>query len=200
MKLRLICIAITASISSLAQAGNVYLAPSLFIHQVSGSHTTHVAAYPKVALGFANLANSIYFAGEVFAVPISWTLKNNHNNEASSARISRAFGASILPGFIANPNVIGYARIGIVTSLFSSPNVYQTGGQLGLGLQSYFAKSWAFRAEYDFSAYRYIRGIGSPHVNEVGVGLIYFFGCEDKNAPYDNEIYQTQKRYPIYKN
>lgn len=203
MKSQLLCATLAASICSLAHAAaaNVYVGPSVFINQVSGNHTTLMATYPKISLGVANLTNGVYLAGELFVVPITLTLKNNHNAVASSARISNSFGASFIPGFMIanNPDVIGYARIGFITSNFSSPNVYQTGGQLGLGLQSYFARGWAVRGEYDYSLYHNMRGIGAPHVNEVGLGVIYFFGCEEQKT-YDNDLYQAKRRYPIYKN
>lgn len=174
MKIKLIaCSILAALISSTAFAGNVYIGPSAFLQYVSGSHTNYTGIHPQLSLGYGDLSNNIYLAGEIFAAAGNLTINDSHNRASRSAKITRTFGASFIPGMMLNEKVLGFLRLGIVNSKFNGPNTTKTGGQIGVGLQTSLNPCWDIRGEYDFSAYRSMSGIGSPKVNEIGVGVIY---------------------------
>jgi opacity protein-like surface antigen len=158
--------------TSLARAGNVYLGPAFFLQD----NTTHTSNYrglhPRISVGYAQMLEDFYLAGEVFGVPATATLADNHNNSAS-VRSSRTVGASILPGAMVTENVLGYARLGVVNTQFPSPNTSRAGAQVGVGLQTCLTPHWDLRLEYSYTAYKTVPTLGAVKSDQVGLGFVY---------------------------
>lgn len=172
---KILCSLLVATACSLSYAGNVYIVPSLHLQRIGANHSTYTNLNPQLGLGYAAMPHNIYMAGEVFFMPGAIDISNNHNLNTYTAKISNSFGASFLPGVMIAESVLGYARLGVITSRFRSPGTYSTGGQLGLGIQTTMIYGWSLRAEYDYSAYRTVAGLGSPKSNELAIGLVYTF-------------------------
>jgi opacity protein-like surface antigen len=175
-KIALISSILAASISTAAIANGVYLGPSVLVKHISASHSSYNGLNPRLSLGYGDMMNeSFYLAGEIFAAPITATFSDIHRNGAQSTKITRSFGASIIPGMLLNEQLIGYLRFGVISSKFSGPNVTKTGGQIGFGLQGALTETISLRGEYNYTAYKKISGLGSPKTNEVGIGLMFKF-------------------------
>ncbi len=160
--------------ASTVYAGNLYLGPALFLQDNTTTYSNYRGLHPRLSVGYAEMFEDFYLAIEGFGVPVTGTITDNHNNGLSaSARSTRSFGGSILPGALITENVLAYARIGVVNTLFPSPNTSRAGGQVGLGLQSSLTTHWDMRVEYIFTAYKTVPTLGSVKSDQVGVGLVY---------------------------
>lgn len=155
-------------------ADGLYMGPSVLVQHISASHSNFTGLSPRLGFGYQGLSDDFYLAGEIFAVPTTITFSDNHGSH-SSARVTHSFGASLLPGIVLDNQMIGFARLGIVNTEFSGPNVNKNGGQLGVGVQGAITPNWSYRAEYIYTSYRSIAGLGSAKSNEIGLGAIYQF-------------------------
>ena len=70
---------------------------------------------------------------------------------------------------------IGYARLGVIESRFSTPGTARLGGQAGLGMQTNVCQNWDLRGEYVYSKYNSVRGVSSPNSDAFNVGVVYRF-------------------------
>ena len=174
-KLSLISSLLIASVSSGAMAGTFYLGPSLFYQYNSASHSSFSGLHPKLTLGYASLMGDYLLAGELFAIPFTAQLSSSINHNGISAKTSNGFGISFLPGMRITDSVLGYLRIGVISSEFTSPNTRKTGGQLGIGFATPISNSWDLRLDYIFTAYQSINQLGSVKANELGIGAVYKF-------------------------
>lgn len=162
------------TMGSAAYAGNIYMGPALFLQDNTTNSSNYRGLHPRLSVGYAEMYQDIYLAGELFGVPASATLADNNNNgAAASARSTRSFGASILPGGMLTENVLAFARLGIINTLFPSPNTSRTGAQVGAGLQTCLTSHWDLRVEYIFTAYKTVPTLGSVKADQVGLGLVY---------------------------
>jgi hypothetical protein len=153
-------------------AGNLYLGPTLFVQDNIAGRSNYRGLHPRMSLGYADSFEDFYLSGEIFAVPFSATLQDNGNG-GDSARTTRTYGASLLPGAMITQHILGYVRLGVVTSVFSGPNTSRAGAQMGLGLQTCLTPYWDLRAEYNYTTYRSAPDIGAIKSDQMGVGLIY---------------------------
>jgi opacity protein-like surface antigen len=167
------CSILAACITTSAFAGDFYLGPTLLVQKISASHSSFSGAHPRFSVGYGGLLDNYYLAGELFAIPATATFSNKVNNGGISAKVTRSFGVSILPGLVLNRLLIGYLRFGVVTSKFTSPNTMKMGGQAGVGLQTGFNEHWDLRGEYIYTAYKSIAKLGTPKSYEIGIGVIY---------------------------
>ena len=165
-----------ALLSTNSFAGNFYLSPSIFGQRVAAPNSTFWGVRPHFAFGYGQLTPDYYLGGEVFSSPTVWATSDSHVSGALSAKITSSYGIDVMPGIIFEPQIIGYAIIGLVNSKFAGPGTTKNGGQLGLGVQTSLSQNWDVRAEYIFTAYKSISGLGSPRSNEIGVGLVYQIG------------------------
>lgn len=176
-KLTLSTLLATTLCAASAYANTFYFSPTLVLDYVSASHSHYSGIYPNFALGYRDMMDDCYsVAGEIFGVPGTATLNDSHNSTEVSTKISSRFGLAVLPGMMVSDTVLGYLRFGVVESKFSSPDVWRTGGQVGLGATSSLNEAWEIKGEYTFTAYNSMSGLGSPKDNELGLGLNYHFG------------------------
>jgi len=175
-KLSLVSSIVLASLSTGAMAGNFYLGPSLFYQHNSASHSSFSGLHPRLSLGYGSMMGDYYLGGEIFAIPFTAVMSNSNSNGAVSAKTTHGFGISFIPGVMVNDTLLAYLRLGVISSKFSAPNTMKTGGQAGLGLKVPLSTRWDMRAEYIYTAYQSISGLGSVKANEIGIGFVYNFG------------------------
>lgn len=125
------------------------------------------------------LTNGFYIAEEIF-VSDGFQVQN-YNDSAESAKSSWSIGLSVLPGYLILDNLIGYLRLGVVKTHFSSDGS-SNGGQMGLGLEAALTESWDLRGEYIYSFYQSTAGcnpapgtLGSVKSDQFNIGLMYKF-------------------------
>lgn len=156
--------------------GKFYVAPSLLVEQISANHSSFRGLPAQMALGHADWSNRYYIAAEVFYIPATLVLSDMRGNaNASTAKSSNSFGISLLPGTLIYKKILGFLRIGLITSRFVAPNSMKLGAQLGAGLQTRLNNEFALRAEYTYTGYSSVSQIGTPHTNTLGFGFLYFF-------------------------
>lgn len=176
MKLRIITLfLVSLGFSSLALAGKPYIGPSLYLQQISANHSSFRGLHPKMTVGYSAMFCKLYWAGEIFLDPFTLVLSDNKNPGASSTRTSVNYGFSLIPGLRIVEGVLGYGRIGLVSTKFSSTDNWKVGAQLGVGVQTGLTANWVARLDYINTIYGPVHQIGTPNSNELGVGLLYYF-------------------------
>ncbi len=156
--------------------GKVYIGPTLLVQDISANQASFRGLHGRASLGYADWSNKYYFAGELFYIPATMTLSDIRGNaNGPTAKASNSFGASLLPGTLIYKQILGYLRLGLISSRFVAPNSMKLGAQLGLGLQTRLTSQIALRGEYIYTGYGSVSQIGTPNSNEFGVGFIYFF-------------------------
>ncbi|HSW71331.1 MAG TPA: outer membrane beta-barrel protein, partial [Gammaproteobacteria bacterium] len=124
--------------------------------------------------GYGWLWDQVYGGLEIF-VQDSVAITNN-TSALGSAKSTWGYGLSILPGYLLTDNVLGYLRLGVARTRFSTGNSTVTGGQLGLGLDTALCNNWDLRGEYVYSFYNSLSNHGgSPKSQQFNLGLIYKF-------------------------
>lgn len=122
-------------------------------------------------VGYGGVINqSFYLAGELNGTIGTGELTQNGNNIKSTY----GYSLSILPGVMLNERTLAFARAGLVRTRFSVGNM-DTGGQIGLGLQTNVTQNIDVRGEYDFTAYRSASVVAAPRQDMATVGVIYKF-------------------------
>lgn len=168
-----------AGCMSIANAG-MYVAPTLLLQDTIAPNSTVRDMSLRVSLGYDDFIQpSFYLGGEIFGTPGSIQLKNN-TSSGTSARNSYSYGASILPGTPITDTVLGFLRIGVIETRFTSASATRAGGQLGLGLDTALNCNWNLRMEYTYTMYGSVTGIGAPKSDWVGLGLTYKLGQLDQ--------------------
>jgi opacity protein-like surface antigen len=155
--------------------GSPYLAPSLYLQDLTTPDTNFRGLHPRVAAGYAGVLDFYYLGAEVFFTPFTHTMSNTHNEDADSLRISQDYGLSFIPGILISEGVVSYLRLGVIRSKFRAPSTTKTGAQFGVGLQTSLTSAWSLRGEYIYVAYSDASDIDSPKSDEFGIGLIYRF-------------------------
>ncbi len=163
----------TFSLSAVALANSFYVGPTIMIQDSMTNSSAYRGVNPKMTFGYGGVGDEAYFGGEIFAIPGSASLTDTHLPGAESAKMSRSFGASIIPGMAIAAQTVGFARLGFITTKFTGPNIYKTGGQIGLGMQTAVSPNWDVRGEYDYTVYGSVGQIGSPKVDEYSLGFLY---------------------------
>ena len=128
------------------------------------------------------ITDNFYLAGELSGTPGTAEMVSN-----GPLKTTYGYGISVIPGLMLSEHTMAFARAGVVRTHFSNVNVppavsstntNQTGGQLGLGLQTNVTQNIDLRGEYNFIAYRSINRAGasfSPRSDIFNVGIIYKF-------------------------
>ena len=174
-QIRLTTLAFLTCLSTHAIAGQLYLGPTLLLSHMSASNSSAVLLNPRLSIGYGTEVRKYYFAGEVTASPLTIAITNNQNNNAPTAKTYSSYGISFLPGIKIRETWIAYGRLGAVSTRFEAPNTYAVGMMIGAGAMMPITPLWDVRAEYIFSTWRTMQGIGSPKSNAVGLGLTYKF-------------------------
>jgi opacity protein-like surface antigen len=152
-----------------------YMGPSLSLIDNTSQLGNYRGLQPRINIGYNDMFSAYtYLAIEAFGSPSS-ILINNNTQSGPSLRSTYTYGLSLISGYMITDNVIGYLRLGAVEANFSSPNASQSGGQVGLGLQTPLTENWHLRTEYIYSAFSKASSIGSVKTDQVMLGLIYNF-------------------------
>lgn len=123
--------------------------------------------------GYSMLWDQVYGALEIFGQDSAEV--NNYNQPSlGGATSSWGYGLSVIPGYLISDNVLGYLRLGVVNTRFTTGNQNTTGGQVGLGMQTALTNCWDLRGEWVYSFYNSIR-IGVPRSQQFNLGLLYKF-------------------------
>lgn len=170
---KLLLATMVTSISCSTFAGSFYVGPTIMIQDSMTNSSAYRGVNPKMTLGYGEMGEGAYFGGELFAIPGSASLTDTHLPGAQSIKMSRSIGGSLIPGMMIAAQTIGYARLGFITTKFTGPEIYKTGGQIGLGLQTSVSPNWDLRGEYDYSVYGSVGQIGSPKIDEFSLGFMY---------------------------
>jgi opacity protein-like surface antigen len=167
---------VVASMASTAFGwGSPYLAPSLYVQDLTTPTSNFRGLHPRMSVGYAGQIDFYYLAAELFVTPFTYTISNTHSEGGDSLRISQDFGASIIPGVLISEGVLAYLRLGVVSSKFHAPSTTKAGAQLGVGLQTSLSSAWSLRGEYIYVDYSNASNLGSPKSDEFGLGLVYRF-------------------------
>lgn len=178
LKRILVISAIFVTMTQAALAGSFYLAPSLVFQDITAQHSSYRGFAPRFAVGYGTeIPETIVLVGaEIFGTYGSLLITNNHPNGEASVRTSREIGLSVLPGVRLNKSTIGFARLGVVTDVFSTSNTSKAGGQFGVGIETTMTDSWDIRGEYDYTAFGSVgQGRGSPGADTYMIGFVRRF-------------------------
>lgn len=172
-KITLTCGVILATMSTAHAA--FYAGPMLGLINNSSQNGNYRGLQPTLAVGYNEMVSSCtYMAVEAFGAPFNIMLDDN-TPSGSSLRSTYSLGASLIPGYLITDNVIGYLRVGLITTKFGAPNATRAGGQFGLGVQTGLTDEWQLRFEYDYAAYRQASDIGAVKADQIFLGLIFNF-------------------------
>ena len=172
IKNSVISAALLAGCVSTANAG-MYIGPTLFVRDTMATHSSVRELAARMSLGYGDfVAPSFYLAGEIFGMPGSMLLRSN-TSSGIGVRNTYSYGISLLPGTAITDSVMGYLRMGLIETRFTSASTTRAGGQIGLGLQTGLTSNWDMRMEYIYSMYGSITNIGSPKGDWIGLGLTY---------------------------
>lgn len=144
----------------------------------SGTPTVFRGLDGILSLGYGTMLNpSFYLAGEIFGLG---TLNVNDMTYTSGttnvgAKSSWGYGLSIIPGYMITDYVMTYLRLGGIRTRFNDQNVNVNAWQVGLGGQTNIVQNWDLRAEYVYSRYNSVSGIGNTSANQANLGLVYKF-------------------------
>lgn len=159
---------------SSAQAG-LYVGPTLLLRDTIASHSSVRELGLRMSLGYGDFVSpAFYLAGEAFGMPGAAVLRNN-TSSGTSVRSTYGYGVSIIPGTPITDSVLGYLRLGVVESRFTSASQTRAGAQAGLGLQTSLTCNWDMRMEYIYTMYGSVSNAGSPKSDWVGLGFMYKF-------------------------
>jgi len=125
-------------------------------------------------VGYGGVINqNFYLAGEFFG-----TVGTAELNFNTGLKTSYGYGASIIPGLMLSDHTLAFLRGGVVRTRFSNVST-QTGGQIGIGLQTNVTQNIDVRGEYIYSGYGSFNNsfgsIASIQSDAFNVGVIYKF-------------------------
>lgn len=167
--------AMTALTISTAHAGALYAGPSLDLINNTSPNGNYRGIQPTLHIGYSDMMSTCgYIAGEIFGTPGGFQLSDNTPG-TDNLKSTYNFGASFIPGYLITDNVVGFLRLGVVTTNFTGASSMRTGGQAGAGLQTALTKEWRLYMEYDFTAYQSGSNIGSVKTDQVMLGVNYQF-------------------------
>lgn len=160
---------------TLALAGSFYMGPLVQYSSMSKNGASYQAVRPNLSVGYGEqLNNSFYLAGEVFAGPRSFAVKNSPSSTVS-LRTTYNYGASILPGYLIDNVVMVYARLSVMKTRFDNLGVIKRAYSYGGGLEGCLTPNWSLRGEYNYATYDSIGGVGRIKDGQYAIGLKYTF-------------------------
>ncbi len=176
--------------SSLALAGTMGTPCPTYNYQVgpylggSIGPMVNVAGAPSFYQGFTGTLsagwgqvwnNQWYLAGEFFGGSNIKMKSGSTLGNFTSVDSTWNWGFDVLPGIMLNERVLGYARVGVISTHFNVISETKTGWQVGVGGQTNVYQNLDLRGEYIYSQYSDIDFVGTPRTNQFQVGLIYKF-------------------------
>lgn len=139
----------------------------------SGSPAIYGGVEGILSAGYGHMWNRFYLAGEFFGGE-SAQVRNAINNQ-SDMQSGWSIGGDLIPGYLINDRVIGYLRLGGVSTQFNGADTNQGAWRLGGGAQTTLYKNLDLRGEYIFSQYQTIQSMGTPYSNQFNLGIVYKF-------------------------
>lgn len=179
----LLASAILASTSSIAFAAAPYAGAGLGVttNTVDKNNVGSFRGVPvNVFVGFGGvLTETFYLAGE-----LNGTLATGVISDNGQLKTSYGYGASIIPGLMLSDHTLAFARVGVVSTRFTSQDENKTGGQVGVGMQTSLTQHLDIRGEYDYTAYSSVDNLdngtgtlvsGKPVSDAFNLSLVYKF-------------------------
>ena len=139
----------------------------------SGTPAVYGGVVGTLSAGYGHIWNRFYLAGEFFGGD-STQVRNSINNQ-SNMLSGWSIGGDLIPGYLINDHVLGYLRLGGVSTQFNAADTNQGAWRLGVGGQTNLYKNLDIRGEYVFSQYQTIQTMGTPYSNQFNLGLVYKF-------------------------
>jgi hypothetical protein len=159
---------------STAHASAFYAGPSLGLINHTSPNGSYRGIQPTLHVGYMDMVSTCtYIAFEGFASPGNAELSDD-TPAGNSLKSTYSMGASFIPGYLITDNVIGYLRLGIIDTNFSSGSS-KAGGQAGLGLQTALTDEWRLYMEYDYSKYSSNKSLGTVKTDQFVLGVNYLF-------------------------
>src|SRR5579872_3675209 len=129
----IIALALSTVCASSAFADYIYVGPTALINTTTASNSNYRDLSPRLSLGYNyEMDTGFDVAGEITVDLLSLNISNNEQGSAPSAKVSRTFGASLIPSTMINDEVRGFVRLGVVNSKFEGPSSTASGGQVGI--------------------------------------------------------------------
>jgi opacity protein-like surface antigen len=153
-------------------AGNFYFGPGISLQDTYAEDSSVHSVNPKFSFGYGHHFREFWYLGTEANGSFGML---SLQSDGENLKTSNTFGLSILPGIQFTPDVLAFTRFGLVNSYFDQPEKRSTGGQLGLGIETHFTKSWEIRGEYTYSEYPDMGNIGSPKSSAFNLGFIHKF-------------------------
>lgn len=181
-KFILSCFVFMATIN-IANAGSPYLGLGVGAININN----YFGAVGKIFGGYGLRLGpccNYYLAGEVFVDGYYNTEHNCHcrygyRRHHNSNNFNAGVGISVLPGIFINPWTVAFARIGLKSSnsntYWRHSHHWNTGTQVGLGLQTCVAEHWLVRGEYIYTGCGIFNNFNYRRSNEVDGSVIYSF-------------------------
>jgi len=164
---------IFAGCLSTAWAGSFYLGPALTYEALKAGRIHYQGLSPVLYIGYGDWVREwLYIAGEIFGSPKSIDINNEPKNGVS-LKTKYTYGASLIPGINLDDMIMAYARLGFVSAKFQDLNERKGGSQMGLGLDGKIMDCWSIRAEYVYTMYSSVSGVGSLRSDEFTLAAIY---------------------------
>lgn len=153
----------------------LYVGPSLNYESISSNGLRYEGLRPMIVAGYGNVFRSwLYFAMEAFLGSKSIDI-NNKSGDGISLRTSYAYGGSFIPGVFLDDQILGYIRLGLISTKFTQLDIKKSGYEAGLGIEAKMIDCWNIRAEYDYVSYNSIAGLGHLKAGEYNLAVIYRF-------------------------
>lgn len=153
------------------------MSPGIVTTYTASPNSVYKGFQGTIFAGYAYVSSFMYLAAEFFAQHDAqiqnYAANQNSNGNAIGVRSTYGGGFSLIPGVILADTVMGFLRIGTVTTHFYDVAETKTGGQVGVGLQVATSESWNIRAEYDYAFYSSLTNIGTPRSDSYRLGFIY---------------------------
>lgn len=172
-------VASTAAVATMPEAtyasskGVPYVGISLG-EQFRKAYGTYNGMITNIFAGYGakvGASEKFYVGGEVFGE--TGSIPFSHNQYGN--RATYAFGASFIPGFMLTDCTMAYGRVGVKGSHYHGTDNFNTGTQLGLGLQTALTQHWDLRGEYAYTGSGIINHFGSNGTNQINLGVLYKF-------------------------
>jgi len=146
-----------------------YVGASLGVNASTASSGQSFRGMPLTVFGGYGgvIGQSFYLAGELDATLGTYSLNNN------GLKSSYGYGVSILPGGMFSEYTLGYFRLGLLRTRFTTAKATKSGIEFGLGMQTSLTQNVDLRGEYDYRKYNTFSGISAPRADLFTLGLVY---------------------------
>lgn len=198
LKKLIIATAVLATSSSFALTGAPYVGVGVGVEDSTSKLSAEGNTVDKfgarnalvnVFAGYGALVyQRIYLGGEAFFNGTSATAKASFDDGSVKLTARNSYGLSFMPGVMLSERTMAYVRAGVVRGMYrvkataegqyAAQNNTQTGGQVGLGLQTSLSQHVDLRGEYVYTGYRSYSVSGSkvyPSSDQFNLAAVYKF-------------------------